>query len=366
MNSSSLPSLIQRFFTDRLLVQLGASSCTVAAYRDAFRLLFQYAATTLRRAPSDLRIEDLDVSFLGKFLEHLESERTNCTRTRNNRLSALRAFFRYVAVSEPAFALQCQRVLAIPSKRHERRPVEFLTEEETAALLAAPDTATWVGRRDRALLLLAVPTGLRNSEITSLKREDVGLGTGAHVRCLGKGRKLRCTPLRPDVVAVLKEWMSQQGGEPADPVFPSSRRGRLSADAMQRLVLRHVTTARRTCPSLTTKKVTPHTLRHAAAMALLHRGVDLSVIALWLGHESTETTQMQIRLALQAAIAIWRRAQRWENEESDVVESRGRRSIEFLEWTVGNRLRHSKFVGLREDKNPRSVVKERVGEGASD
>lgn len=299
MSNSSLPSLIQRFFTDRLLVQLGASSCTVAAYRDAFRLLFQYATTTLRRAPSDLRIEDLDVSFLGKFLEHLESERTNCTRTRNNRLSALRAFFRYVAVSEPAFALQCQRVLAIPSKRHERRPVEFLTEEETAALLAAPDTATWVGRRDRALLLLAVQTGLRNSEITSLKREDVGLGTGAHVRCLGKGRKLRCTPLRPDVVAVLKEWMPQQGGDPADPVFPSSRRGRLSADAMQRLVLRHVTTARRTCLSLRTKKVTPHTLRHAAAMALLHRGVDLSVIALWLGHESTETTQIYLHADMQ-------------------------------------------------------------------
>jgi integrase/recombinase XerD len=294
MSGSSLPSLIQRFFTDRLLIQLGASSCTVAAYRDAFRLLFQYATATLQRAPSDLRIEDLDVSFLGKFLEHLESERTNCIRTRNNRLSALRAFFRYVAVSEPAFSLQCQRVLAIPSKRHERRPVEFLTEEETTALLAAPDTTTWVGRRDRALLLLAVQTGLRNSEITSLKRQDVELGTGAHVRCLGKGRKLRCTPMRPDVAAVLEEWMLQQGGGPMDPVFPSSRRGRLSADAMQRLVLRHITTARRTCPSLTTKKVTPHTLRHAAAMALLHRGVDLSVIALWLGHESTETTQIYL------------------------------------------------------------------------
>ena len=294
MSSSSLPSLIQRFFTDRLLVQLGASPHTVAAYRDAFRMLFQFAATALGRAPSDLRIGDIDVSFLGKFLEHLESGRSNCTRTRNNRLSALRAFFRYVAVSEPACALQCQRVLAIPSKRYERRPVEFLTEEEVIAVLAAPDTTTWVGRRDRALLLLAAQTGLRNSEITSLKRQDVQFGTGAHVRCLGKGRKLRCTPLRPDVAAVLKAWMAQQGGEPIDPLFPSSRRGRLSPDAVQRLVLRHVTTARRTCPSLAAKKVTPHTLRHSAAMALLGRGVDLSVIALWLGHESTETTQIYL------------------------------------------------------------------------
>jgi site-specific recombinase XerD len=299
MSNSNLPSLIQRFFTDRLLVQLGASPHTVAAYRDAFRMLFRFAATTLGRAPSNLHIEDLDVSFLGKFLEHLESARSNCTRTRNNRLSALRAFFRYVAIAEPAVALQCQRVLAVPSKRYERRPVGFLTEEESAALLAAPDTATWVGRRDRALLLLAVQTGLRNSEITSLKRQDVEFGTGAHVRCLGKGRKLRCTPLRPDVAAVLKEWMAQQGGASIDPVFPSSRRGSLSADAMQRLVSRHVTTARRTCPSLSAKKVTPHTLRHAAAMALLRRGVDLSVIALWLGHESTETTQIYLHADMQ-------------------------------------------------------------------
>lgn len=170
MSSASFPSLIQRFFTDRLLAQLGASPHTVAAYRDTFRMLFQFGAATLRRAPSDLRIEDLDVAFLGKFLPHLESKRRNCTRTRNNRLSAVRAFFPYVAITEPAFALQCQRILAIPSKRFERRSVEFLTEEESAALLEAPDTNTWIGRRDRALLLLAVQTGLRNSEIASLKR----------------------------------------------------------------------------------------------------------------------------------------------------------------------------------------------------
>jgi site-specific recombinase XerD len=299
VTAASFQSLVQGFFTDRLLKQLGSSPHTIAAYRDAFRLLLQFASQRLRRAPAELRIEDLDASFLGTFLDHLEQVRGNCARTRNNRLAALHAFFQYVAVSEPALALQCQRVLAIPSKRYERHPVEFLTEEESAAVIAAPDLATWIGRRDRALLLVAVHTGLRNSEITSLRRRDVEFGTGAHVRCLGKGRKMRCTPLRPDVAAVLKRWLEQHDGNPDDPVFPSSNGGHLSADALQRLVSRHVATARRRCSSLTSKAVTPHTLRHGAAMALLRRGVDLSVIALWLGHESTETTQIYLHADMQ-------------------------------------------------------------------
>jgi integrase/recombinase XerD len=290
----SFPSLLQRFFTDRLLGQLGASPHTVAAYRDAFRLLLRFAAEHLGRVPSELRLEDLDVSFLRKFLEHLEGERRNCTRTRNNRLSALQSFFRYVAFSEPALALHCQRVLAIPAKRYARGPVEFLTEDETKALVAAPDPGKWIGRRDRVLLLVATQTGLRNSEITSLRCQDVECGTGAHVRCLGKGRKMRCTPLRQDVAAELKKWLSERGGGPQDPVFPSSRSTRLSADALQRLVARHAAAARQSCPSLTGKTVTPHTLRHSAAMDLLRRRVDLSVIALWLGHESTETTQIYL------------------------------------------------------------------------
>jgi site-specific recombinase XerD len=299
MSASSFQSLIQRFFTDRLLKQLGASQYTVAAYRDTFRLLLRFASKRLGRVPSALLTEDLDVPFLGQFLEHLELDRGNCIRTRNNRLSAIHAFFQYVSICEPALALHCQRVLAIPSKRYERGPVEFLTEEETAALVAAPNPDTWIGRRDKALLLVAVQTGLRNSEITSLRQQDVDFGTGAHVRCLGKGRKMRCTPLRPDVAAVLKEWLSQQGAKPDNPVFPSSNGGCLSADAFQRLVSRHIATARRTCPSLVPKTVTPHTLRHAAAMALLRRGVDLSVIALWLGHESTETTQVYLHADMQ-------------------------------------------------------------------
>lgn len=299
MKVSTLQSLIQLFFTDRLLKQLGVSPHTVAAYRDAFRLLLQFASERLSRAPSELRIEDLDAPFLGKFLDYLEEVRGNCTRTRNNRLAALHAFFQYVSISEPALALHCQRVLAIPWKRHGRGPVAFLTEEESIALVAAPNLDTWIGRRDRALLLLAIQTGLRNTELTSLRRQDVEFGAGAHVRCFGKGRKMRCTPLRLDVAAVLREWLSRQGGKPDDPVFPSSNGKRMSADALQRLVTRHVATARQTCPSLIPKTVTPHTLRHGAAMALLRRGVDLSVIALWLGHESAETTQIYLHADMQ-------------------------------------------------------------------
>ena len=295
MSTSSFQSLAQLFFTDRLRTQLGASPHTIAAYRDTFRLLLRFAATHLRRAPSQLRTEDIDAPFLGKFLEDLELTRGNGARTRNNRLAALHAFFRYVAVSEPGLALHCQRVLAIPSKRYDRGPVAFLTEEEAAALVAAPNPKTWIGQRDRALLLVAVQTGLRNSEITSLRCQDVELGAGAHVRCLGKGRKMRCTPLRPDVAKVLREWMRQQGGKPEDPVFPSSNGGRLSADGLQQLVARHIATARKRCSSLASKTVTPHTLRHGA----IRRGVDLSVIALWLGHESSETTQIYLHADMQ-------------------------------------------------------------------
>lgn len=294
MTDSTFPSLLQRFFTDRLLNQLGASPHTVASYRDVFRLLLRFAEEQLGRSPSELRVEDLDVSFIGRFIDHLESDRGNCARTRNNRLSALQSFFRYVTFFEPARVLQCQRVLAIPAKRYERTPVDFLTKEEAAALVAAPDPRTWIGRRDRALLILTLQTGLRNSEITSLRCQDVEFGTGSHVRCLGKGRKMRCTPLRKDVIPILKEWLSERKGDLMDPVFPSLRGTHLSADALQGLVTRHASTARQSCSSLAGKKVTPHTLRHTAAMDLLRRGVDLSVIALWLGHESNETTQVYV------------------------------------------------------------------------
>jgi integrase len=294
MTTTSLPPLLQRFFTDRLLGQLGASPHTVACYRDAFRLLLRFAAERLRRVPSALQVEDLDAPFLAQFLDHVEHTRGCCARTRNARLSALHAFFRYVTLEEPGCALHCQRVLAIPAKRYARRPVDFLTEEETAALVATPDPTTWIGRRDRTLLLFAVKTGLRSGELTALRRVDIALGTGAHVRCHGKGRKTRCTPLHPDIVPILASWLRERDADPATLVFPSSRGGQLSADALQRLVGKHVTAATARCPSLAEKKVTPHTLRHATAMDLLHRGVDRSVIALWLGHESMATTQIYL------------------------------------------------------------------------
>ena len=294
MTPAGLPALLQRFFTDRLLGQLGASAHTVACYRDAFRLLLRFAAEQLRRAPCDLLLEELDAPFLAKFLEFLEHRRGCSARTRNLRLSALRAFFRYVAIEEPAYALHCQRVLAIPSKRAECHPVEFLNEEESLALVATPDAATWIGRRDRTLLLVALQTGLRSAELTALRRSDVVLGTGAHVRCHGKGRKTRCTPLRPDVVSALDAWLDQRPLDPAAFVFPSSRGGRLSADAFQRLVAKHVAAAAIGCPSLAAKKITPHVLRHSAACEMLRRGVDRSVIALWLGHESMESTQVYL------------------------------------------------------------------------
>lgn len=298
MNPPDLPRLLQAFFTQRLLHQLRASPHTITAYRHAFRLLLRFAALQLGRAPSELSIADLDAPLVGQFLDHLERQRSNSARTRNARLAAIHAFFRYVALTEPAHALHCQRVLAIPSKRFERGIVEFLNQDEIDALLDAPDSTSWLGRRDRSLLLLAIQTGLRVSELTSLRQQDVTLGNGAHVRCYGKGRKLRCTPLRRDVAKMLEAWLRERPAGPDVPVFPSNRERHMSPDAVERLVAKHMAVARRRCPSLTRKRVTPHTLRHTAAMQLLQRGVDRSVIALWLGHESMETTQIYLHADL--------------------------------------------------------------------
>jgi integrase/recombinase XerD len=294
MSTPNLAGHLQRFFTDRLLGQLGASPHTVASYRDTFRLFLKFASRHCRRQASDMNAEDLDANFVGSFLKHLEHDRRNSARSRNNRLCAIRAFFGYVALNDPALAGHCQRVLAMPLKRSERKPVEFLTGEETTALLKAPDVVTWMGRRDRLLLEVAVQTGLRNSELTRLCRQDVHLGSGAHVRCLGKGRKNRCTPLRLDVAAHLSEWLSEQPSDPTTPVFPTATGNAMSSDALQRMVARHARIAGQSCPSLERKRVTPHTLRHTTAMDLLHRGVDITVIALWLGHESIQTTQIYL------------------------------------------------------------------------
>ena len=294
MTATTLPALLQAFFTDRLLRQRQASPHTIAAYRDTFRLLLRFADQELHKPATELRIEEIDAPFLGRFLEHLERSRNNSPRTRNARLAAIRSFFRYVALNEPGQLLHCQRILAMPDKRHEKRPVEFLNSAEVDALLAAPDLSTWTGRRDRTLLLVAVQTGLRISELIGLRRQHVALGTGAHVRCQGKGRKERCTPLRKDAVALITAWMREEPGPAEAPIFPSLRGGPLSRDAIERLLAKHVATAAKRRPSLQHKRITPHALRHTAAMDLLQHGVDRSVIALWLGHESPETTQIYL------------------------------------------------------------------------
>jgi site-specific recombinase XerD len=292
--AASFPFLLQSFFTDRLLRQRQASPHTIAGYRDCFRLLLQFAKERLGKMPSQLRIEDLDAPFIGLFLDNLERTRKNSARTRNARLGAIHSFFRYVALEEPAHALHCQRILAIPNKRYERRPIEFLSREEVDALLAVTNPSTWIGRRDRTLLLVAAQTGLRVSELTRLNCQDVVLGTGAHVRCLGKGRKQRCTPLLPETTRMLNAWLRERQARPEDPVFASMRGARLSRDAVERLIAKYTHLAAQTCPALKRKNVSPHVLRHSAAMDLLYHGVDRSVIALWLGHESVETTQMYL------------------------------------------------------------------------
>jgi site-specific recombinase XerD len=294
MSTTSFPRLLQSFFTDRLLRQLRASPHTVAAYRDTFRLLLRFALERHRQPPTKLRIEVLDAGFIGKFLDHLESTRGNSARTRNMRLAAIRSFFRYVAICEPAYALQCERILSMPDKRHERRSVSFLSRPEVEALLDAPSKTSWTGRRDRVLLLVAVQTGLRVSELIELRRQDVAAAPGAHVRCQGKGRKQRCTPLRQDADASLAAWLRERPGGEQDPVFATVQGRRLSRDAVERIVAKHAGKAAMECPSLAKKRVTPHVLRHTAAMDLLQHGVDRAVIALWLGHESVETTQMYL------------------------------------------------------------------------
>ena len=293
--STSFAALLQTFFTDRLLQQREASPHTVAVYRDSFRLLLRHAETTLGKSASDLILEDLDVSFISGFLQHIEQVRRNSPRTRNVRLAAVHSFFHYVSFCEPQCALLCQQILAIPTKRYDRRPIEYLTREEIDALVSAPDTTTWIGRRDQALLLVAIQTGLRVSELIGLRRNDIALGTGAHVLCKGKGRKQRATPLRPEAVGLMATLLCEHPlCDPQAPAFPSNRGGTLSRDAVERLVARHCKTARDFCPSLRRKRITPHVLRHTAAMEMLRCGIDRSVIALWLGHESMETTQVYL------------------------------------------------------------------------
>lgn len=301
---SLLAPTLQAFFVGRLVAQRDASAHTIASYRDTWRLLLRYAADTLATEPSKLDLDQLDAPLIAAFLDHLVTERGCSPRTRNARLAAIRALYRYAALEHPEHAATIQRVLAIPTMRHDRALVTYLDEPELVALLAASNPSTWIGRRDHALLLLAAQTGLRASELVALTRADLQLGRGPHVHVLGKGRKHRITPLAKPTIEILRAWLAERAGLPTDPLFPTRAGTRLSVDRLERLTAKHAATAARTCPSLRAKNVTPHVLRHTAAMRLLHAGVDLAVIALWLGHEQLDTTLIY----LHADLAIKERA----------------------------------------------------------
>ena len=294
MKTTSLSPLLQSFFTDRLMTQRNASPHTIASYRDTFRLLLLFAKTQLKKLPCQLMLEDLDTPLIGTFLDQLEKHRHNSPRSRNLRLAAIRSFFQYASFQQPDLSAHIQRVLSIPNKRQNRSLIDFLTRPEIEALLAAPDQTTWSGRRDHVLLRLAIQTGLRLSEIISLRYANVQLGQAAHVRCHGKGRKERCTPLTKQTATTLETWLRERGGSADDAIFPNARGGSLSPDGVQYMLAKHVAVAQQSCPSLKHKRVSPHVLRHTAAMELLQAGVDRSVIALWLGHESLETTQIYL------------------------------------------------------------------------
>lgn len=294
---TTLAPVMQGFFTERL-AQRRVSTHTVAAYRDTFRLLLEYAHRQLGRPPSALELTDIDAVFVGRFLDHLEHDRNNSVTTRNARLAAIHSLFGYAAYRCPEHALVIQRVLAIPQKRSDSTLVCFLSHEETEALLAIPDQSTLLGRRDHHLLLVAMQSGLRVSELTALTCADAELGTGAHLRCTGKGRKQRCTPLTKPTARLLQRWITARHAAPGDPLFPNRAGGHLSNDAVADLLRKYLPAAAERCPALASKNVTPHTLRHTAAMALLTAGIDTSTIALWLGHASTKATDVYLHADL--------------------------------------------------------------------
>ncbi|MCX6605915.1 MAG: site-specific integrase [Acidobacteria bacterium] len=289
---ASLPAapLIQAFFVEYLLNQKNASPRTVAAYRDAFRLLLRYLHQTKGVQPVALRVADLDAPVILAFLDNIEQQRANCIRSRNARLAAIRSFFRFVQMREPAGLAVASRVLAIPVKRTERKLVGYLTRSEIDAILATADQTHWDGRRDHALLLTLYNSGARVSEIIGVRRDDIALDAPASLKLHGKGRKERAVPLWAKTAKVLRAWLQEPGDGLSDLAFPSARGRRISRHGVSYLLNRAAGRAAPACPSIRAKRVSPHLIRHSTAMHLLQAGVDPAVIALWLGHESVETT----------------------------------------------------------------------------
>lgn len=288
-----LAPTLQAYFTTRLVGEFGASPHTVAAYRDTWRLLLRFIAETRNSPPQQLDLSQVNAELISSFLTHLETVRGNSVTTRNARLAAIHSFYDYAAVRHPEHADTIRQVLNIPAKRHHRTDLTYLTAPEVTALLATPDLNTAAGRRDHAMIQLAVTTGLRVSELTSLTPQDIHLGTGPHVACTGKGRRRRITPLDPTTVTTMRRYLSSLQTDPAV-LFPTRTGTRMSTDAVACRLSKHANAAARSCPTLAAKNVTPHTLRHTAAMRLLHAGIDITVIALWLGHQSIETTQIYL------------------------------------------------------------------------
>lgn len=297
--TSSFPVLLQKFFGQRLLQQRHASPRTVAAYRDSFRLLLTFACRQLHKQPSDIAIEDLSASLILGFLNHLERERHNCSRTRNARFAAIRSFMQYVSFEEPAAAAQAQSVLAIPMKRFEQPLVGFLSREHIEAILAAPDADTWVGQRDRVMLATLYNTGARVSELLGMRVSDLVLGPTSWIGIHGKGRKERSVPLWPDTAKELRRWLRQYPRAPHEALF-SSRDGRpLTRIGFTDRLKRAVDRASQQFPELAKRRIFPHMFRHSVAMHMLQAGVDITVIALWLGHESPSTTHRYVEADLQ-------------------------------------------------------------------
>ena len=298
--SSLLAPHLHAFFTTYLGQHKRASPQTVASCRDTFRLLLLFIKDTKQIEPSALNLTELDVPTILAFLTHLEQHRGNTVRSRNIRLSAIRSFFRFVALRDPERVDLVTRILAIPVKRQEKKLIGYLSREEIEAILTAPDRSTWVGRRDHALLLTMYNSGARVSELTALRCAQVAVGVSTFVHLHGKGRKERAIPLWPDTSRVLQAWFRERGAEPGHMAFPNARGNPLSRYGVNYLLQQAVTKAIPGCPSLQTKNVTPHVVRHTTAMHLLQAGIDIATIALWLGHESIDTTHIYLAADLAA------------------------------------------------------------------
>lgn len=296
--SPAFPQLLQDFFLQRLQAQRNASPRTISSYRDTFHLLLDWAEQHLHRAPAALALTDLDASAVLAFLDHLERDRHNAVRTRNARLAALRAFFHYAASRDPANLATIQRILAIPSKRHDRPVLGFLSREQVDAILGALDLTTWSGRRDHALLATLYNTGARVSETLDLRVRDITRGRDGAVRLHGKGRKDRVIPLWKSTMRLLRTWLDRDLVTPDSPLFPNREGRRMSRSGVAHRLRLAVKAATATCPSLERLRISPHTFRHTTAMHLLQAGVDITVIAVWLGHESLTTTHRYVEADL--------------------------------------------------------------------